>query len=64
MKILLVQNMVYVPTLGGANKGNRVLMEGLAARGHECHVVAPALGLKASLTNRQQFHEALASRNL
>ena len=64
MKILLVQNMVYVPTLGGANKGNRILLEELAGRGHECHVVAPALGLKASITNRQQFHEALASRNL
>ena len=64
MKILLVQNMVYMPTLGGANKGNRILLEGLAGRGHECHVVAPALGVKASLADRQQFLRELVIRNI
>ncbi len=42
MKILLAQNSTYVPAHGGANKANRLLMTGLAARGHTCRVVAPA----------------------
>jgi glycosyltransferase involved in cell wall biosynthesis len=64
MKILLVQNMVYVPTLGGANKANRLLLEGLAGKGHECHVVAPALGAKVSLASREQFLGELAARSI
>ncbi len=42
MKLLLVQSLTYVPTLGGANKGNRSLIEGLAQRGHDCRVVTLA----------------------
>ncbi|MEV6986913.1 glycosyltransferase family 4 protein [Sphaerisporangium sp. NPDC051017] len=44
MRILLAQNMFHLPSHGGANKSNRILMEQLAARGHECHVVAPLSG--------------------
>jgi glycosyltransferase involved in cell wall biosynthesis len=42
MDILLAQSLVYVPSLGGANKSNRLLLEALAWRGHRCEVVAPA----------------------
>ena len=42
MKILLVQSLAYIPSFGGANKANRVLIEGLALRGHDCRVVAAA----------------------
>ncbi|GAA0409848.1 hypothetical protein Acor_36020 [Acrocarpospora corrugata] len=44
MRVLLAQNMFHLPSHGGANKSNRVLLEQLAARGHDCHVVAPMSG--------------------
>ena len=40
MRILLAQNSRYYPAHGGGDKSNRLLMEALAARGHECQVVA------------------------
>ena len=40
MRILLGQNSRYFPAHGGGDKSNRLLMEALAARGHECRVVA------------------------
>ncbi len=40
MRFLLVQSAPHVPALGGANKHNRALLENLAARGHDCAVVA------------------------
>ena len=40
LKILLAQNAVYHPAHGGGEKSNRLLMEALAARGHQCRVVA------------------------
>jgi hypothetical protein len=47
MKLLLAQSSVYVPTFGGANKSNRLLMEALAERGHECRAVAPLGGVQS-----------------
>jgi glycosyltransferase involved in cell wall biosynthesis len=44
MRIVVAQNMFHLPAHGGANKANRILSEELAARGHECHVVAPLTG--------------------
>lgn len=46
MRLLMVQNAVYVPAHGGANKGTRALMEGLAARGHACTAVVRASSLQ------------------
>lgn len=63
MRILLAQSTVYVPTHGGENKANRLLVEGLAARGHECRVISPALGAQGPGA-RAQFLEALSSRGL
>ena len=40
MRILLAQNSQYYPAHGGGDKSNRLLVEALAARGHECRVVA------------------------
>ena len=45
MKVLFAQNLFHVPSYGGASKSSRLLAEQLAARGHECHVVAPLTGL-------------------
>lgn len=43
MKILLVQSMWYLYPWAGANKANRIMMEWMAGRGHECRVVNPLL---------------------
>jgi surfactin synthase thioesterase subunit/glycosyltransferase involved in cell wall biosynthesis len=40
MRILLAQNSRYYPAHGGGDKSNRLLVEALAARGHQCLVVA------------------------
>lgn len=61
MKLLLIQNMLYVPSLGGANTTTRLLMEGLASRGHECRMVVPALGSYGP-RDREEFRGELAVR--
>ncbi|MFN2445978.1 MAG: amino acid adenylation domain-containing protein [Vicinamibacterales bacterium] len=63
MKVLLAQSTVYVPTHGGENKANRLLVEGLAARGHACRVVSPACGAQGPGA-RAQFLEELSARGL
>src|SRR5438552_1419363 len=40
MRILLAQNSLYYPAHGGGDKSNRLLLEALSARGHECRAVA------------------------
>jgi surfactin synthase thioesterase subunit/glycosyltransferase involved in cell wall biosynthesis len=40
MRILLAQNALYYPAYGGGDRSNRLLLEALAAHGHECRVVA------------------------
>ncbi|GAB4213036.1 MAG: hypothetical protein OHK0022_49610 [Roseiflexaceae bacterium] len=42
MKLLLVQPLSYLFSAGGAHKANRMLIEQLAARGHQCRVVVSA----------------------
>ena len=44
MRILLAHNSLYYPAHGGGDKSNRLLMEALAARGHDVHVVARIAG--------------------
>jgi surfactin synthase thioesterase subunit/glycosyltransferase involved in cell wall biosynthesis len=39
MRILLASNAQYFPTAGGGERSNRMLMEALAARGHQCQVI-------------------------
>jgi hypothetical protein len=46
MKILLAQNLPYIPTLTGSSKGNRLLLESLAAENIYCRIVTPASALK------------------
>ena len=40
MRILLAHNSLYYPSHGGGDKSNRLLMEALAARGHQIRVVS------------------------
>src|SRR4051812_634426 len=63
MKFLLLQKMIYVPSLGGANKANRLLLEGLTGRGHECRVVVPAIGSHGP-QSREQVLEGLNARGI
>jgi surfactin synthase thioesterase subunit/glycosyltransferase involved in cell wall biosynthesis len=62
MRILLAQNSLYYPAHGGGDKSNRLLVEALAARGHECRVVArlPAFGPG----EHEQYLRELAARDV
>ena len=62
MRILLAQNSLYYPAHGGGDKSNRLLVEALAARGHECRVVARIAVFGES--GHAQFLEALAARGV
>lgn len=57
MKILLVQNMLYLPTLGGANKITKFFMEELVRRGHTCKAIVPAKGAYKLRTKRDLLEE-------
>jgi len=43
MKILLLQSSVYFPSFGGGNKSNRLLLEALVKRGHECYSISKSV---------------------
>lgn len=57
MKILLVQDLLYLPALRPASRANRGLAQALAGRGHACRVVAPAFGPAECRTRTQSFGE-------
>jgi hypothetical protein len=63
MRILLIQGSVYVPAHGGANKSNRILLEALAERGHECRAIAACCGVHAC-PSRESFREELHKRGI
>jgi|GEM_PF-3405712 len=50
MKILLTMNLPWFPAVGGANKCNRALAEGLAARGHQVMAVVAGLAVPSRWT--------------
>jgi amino acid adenylation domain-containing protein len=56
MRILLLQSSAYIPSLGGANKANRLLLEQLAAQGHECNALGTASGGDGAATFRHARH--------
>jgi hypothetical protein len=62
MRILLAQNSLYYPAHGGGDKSNRLLIEALAARGHQCRVVARISVFGESEHN--QYLETLAARSV
>lgn len=55
--------MIYVPALGGANKGNRELLEALAATNHHCLAVVPAISPHGPRT-RGEFLKDLTCRGI
>jgi len=62
MRILLAQNSQYYPAHGGGDKSNRLLMEALAARGHQCSVAARISAFGE--TEERQYLADLASRGV
>lgn len=63
MKVLLLQDQVYIPSLGGGNKSNRLLLEELSSRGHECAAVCPAVTSRAGPTSNIELVIELAKRD-
>jgi glycosyltransferase involved in cell wall biosynthesis len=64
MKLLLLQDQMYVPSFGGGNKATRLLLEGLVRGGHECAVVAPALTANEGPTCEDEFRAAMEARGV
>ena len=64
MKILLLQDHIYLPSYGGGVKANRLLLEGLARRGHECAAMTPAFAPSAGPANDREFREEMERRGL
>ena len=62
MRILLAHNSLYYPSYGGGDKSNRLLMEALAARGHEVLVVARVEDF--GNTSHTRLLEELAARGV
>jgi surfactin synthase thioesterase subunit/glycosyltransferase involved in cell wall biosynthesis len=62
MRILLAQNSLYYPAHGGGEKSNRLLMEALAARGHQCCAVARIAGFGESC--QQQYLAEFEARGV
>ncbi|WP_034159965.1 glycosyltransferase family 4 protein [Sphingomonas sp. ERG5] len=50
-RILLLQDAVYLPSFGGGNKANRLLLAELARRGFECRVVSRSPGERRLLAH-------------
>jgi surfactin synthase thioesterase subunit/glycosyltransferase involved in cell wall biosynthesis len=61
LRILLAQNSTYYPAHGGGDKSNRLLLEALAARGHDCRAMARIGEFGAGPERR--YVEELARRN-
>ena len=59
VKILLLQDHIYLPSYGGGVKANRMLLEGLARRGHECAAITPAFAPSAGPANDDEFREEM-----
>jgi glycosyltransferase involved in cell wall biosynthesis len=62
MKVMLLQDQVHLPSLGGGNKANRLLLEDLAARGHACLMFCPALTSRAGPASHGDFIAEMARR--
>jgi len=63
LKILLVQGIPYIPTLTGASKGDRLLLEGLAERNHACRVLT-VTGSSTGPEGLAQFRRELVGRDI
>ena len=65
MKIVLIQDEIYLPSFAGGTKANRCLLEGLARDGHECLALTRALTSSSDgPRNLQQFTAEMKARGM
>ncbi len=65
MRILLLQDEIYLPSLGGGTKANRCLLEALVSLGHDCLALTPALTSSPDGPNNPiHFRDEMRSRNV
>jgi len=64
MRILLLQDQLYLPSFGGGNKATRFLLEGLVQAGHDCAVVSPGLTGHEGPKTEPEFYAAMAERGI
>jgi len=64
MRLLLLQAQVWVPSLGGGNKANRLLLEALARRGHRCAAICRAVTTRAGPTSISELCSELGERGV
>ncbi len=63
MKILLAMHLPYIPALGGANKCNRLLVEGLANISHQVHAIVPITN-ETNASSSLSLHDLLAAHGV
>jgi glycosyltransferase involved in cell wall biosynthesis len=63
-KILLLEEAIYLPSFGGGNKANRLLLEEFAAAGYECTAVCRGLNEQNRLTTTEELVRELAEREV
>lgn len=54
MRFLLLQSSVYFPSYGGGNKSNRLLLEALAKRGHQCWSISKSIDAQTVIDKRSE----------
>lgn len=65
MRVTLIQDDIYLPSMGGGIKANRCLLEELARAGHHCTAIARACTRSPDgPRTRDEFHAELTSRAL
>ena len=65
MNVVLLQDEIYLPSLGGATKANRFLLQQLAQRGHKCVALTRALTRSADgPRDESQLMEELDRRRI
>ena len=63
LKILLTSKLTYIPTLSGASKADRRLLEGLAERDHFCRAIMLKSAAATPEASARFLTELSASRN-
>ena len=61
MRVMLLQEERWYPTYAGSHRANRLLLEALARRSHECLAVCPALNANTPL---EEFLATMAARGV
>lgn len=61
MRVMLLQEERWFPTYAGSHKANRLLLEALVRRGHECLAICPALNANTPL---EEFLATMAAHGV